>query len=316
MRLSAAAQECYKNLRDAVSSGEWDVKVPPMNDAEIGSALDAVTLDHPEFYFLAREYLISKRGADVLVKLQPLYSESLRAEIDATLFAAVSEVRRSLTGGFEDAEKKVAEYLVRRTNYEQNADRNQNAAAALYFHRAQCSGIARAVKYLMDRLGKWCIVVTGKARNEKGKEEPHAWNIVSGDGNFYHLDVTYLLGANPDAKNGAPLRYAFFNYSDEAMKKTHKWETSKAPVCTDKRYDNALYGVGYEEIPEIETGALCQYMEQCGGRKFRFRLKGKGDAKVLQEKIALALREYCRKSGTGGMARMACLDGVWEVEIN
>ena len=62
-------------------------------------------------------------------------------------------------------------------------------------------------------------------------QEPHAWNIVQVNGQFYHIDATYMLGANMGKH--LPLYRKFIFYDDIAMSKTHNWDRTKVPACQD-----------------------------------------------------------------------------------
>ena len=127
----------------------------------------------------------------------------------------------------------VVTHLVENTVYEINAAQNQNAASALYFKRAQCSGIAKACKLLLDYLGVPCIVVNGDACSVPGNPNtsgPHSWNIVELDGQCYHVDPTYFvsnykgcasIGDVPELLN-----------SDSELDGQYSWDVLSVPLCS------------------------------------------------------------------------------------
>ncbi len=53
-----------------------------------------------------------------------------------------------------------------------------------------CQGYAYAFKYLCDRAGIECVVVSGTLYQSLDEPGPHAWNAVKIDGSWYGIDVT------------------------------------------------------------------------------------------------------------------------------
>ena len=227
--------------------------------ASISAATEAFLGDHPEFFQYGSEFQVVRRGAppmgypqgeETILRFKLLYSPFEIRRIRASMEKLADDFQRRFPAGGEAAERAVAEWIARNVKYNINNTRNQNAASALYFHSAQCSGISRAVKYLCDRIGIECIVVAGTGSGQNGSG-PHAWNIVRINGNYYHLDATYLLGANPNAS--APLRYLYFNYSDAAMQSTHVWDRASVPVCSDTSYEGAQGGEAQAPVQRTQA---------------------------------------------------------------
>ena len=67
------------------------------------------------------------------------------------------------------------------------SEHDQNIARVFWKKQAVCAGYARAVQYLLERLGIPCIYVEG---NTIGSSEGHAWNIVQIGGQYYYVDAT------------------------------------------------------------------------------------------------------------------------------
>jgi len=90
--------------------------------------------------------------------------------------------------GKNDLEKELLayNYLVENCHYDAAAPYSGTAYGALVTHRAKCDGFSRAMLMLAEAMNLKCMVITGSDRNDVG----HAWNCISIDGQFYHLDVT------------------------------------------------------------------------------------------------------------------------------
>ena len=124
----------------------------------------------------------------------------------------------------------ICEYLMRLVRYEIDYIYNQNAVTVLLKNKGQWSGISKAVKLIFDHLGVECLVVTGSLISN-GVVEPHNWNIIKIDGAYYHLDLTNLLGLNPQRRK--PFNYSkYYNCADEQILRSHQWDRRKYPICT------------------------------------------------------------------------------------
>lgn len=76
-------------------------------------------------------------------------------------------------------------------------------------------GYAMAFKALCDKLLIECHIVNGKFNGED-----HYWNIVTFEGNSYHIDLTSAYSDTP----------VFLN-SDESVRENYWWDTSTVPSC-------------------------------------------------------------------------------------
>lgn len=244
-RLNREAQKCYDNLSVGICKQVHEVNCGNANVEIIRDAYLALYDDHPELFYMSSSPKIAQKtiGFAGLARLScessvistPIYSPKEIEACKLKIEQIRNLLRKTITPQQSDEEKiiNVAEYIVRNTTYEIDNCFNQNAAAALCFGKAQCSGIAKAFKLLLDDLGIFCICVTGNAVDEKGEIGPHAWNIVRLSNNYYHVDVTFMLGANIEKKQDL-VRICLF-YDDEAMSKDHQWNKTDVPRCTDKQ---------------------------------------------------------------------------------
>jgi transglutaminase/protease-like cytokinesis protein 3 len=101
---------------------------------------------------------------------------------------------------------------------------NQSVYSALVNGETVCAGYARAMQYLMQRLGIPCYYCTGYAGQN------HAWNIVRLDDGYYNVDVTW-----DDTPGG---EYDYFNRTDAEYAGTHVRQSLSVnlPVCEAQTY--------------------------------------------------------------------------------
>lgn len=101
--------------------------------------------------------------------------------------------------------------------------------ASYYFkyHKGSCEHYAAAQKSMINQLGYECMFVTGERYSAiSHKWGEHTWLIAKVNDNWYHVDG--LFGG---------LFYnvieTTFMVPDTAIEKTHRWDKSKYPACTN-----------------------------------------------------------------------------------
>ena len=238
--LDKHGEECYKTLLEGAKVRKDRIYCGWTKHKEATDAYFALIEDHPELFYLANdyrsEYYTSNHPMtqleDVTVDMIYIYSSPQIRKAQTAIDGHISALRTK-TVGMDDREKVIAtvEYIVGVTTYEIDNEYNQNAAAALYYGYAQCSGISKATKLLLDAINVKCCTVHGEAIDAEGKKVAHEWCIVTVGGKNYHIDPTFMLGYNPEKR--LPYLRAWLFYDDGTLSKTHTWDRSKYPVCSD-----------------------------------------------------------------------------------
>ncbi len=256
-----------------------------------------------------------------------MYSKPQIKQIDDTLNNIINEIKQESRSELDEIEIEICKYIIKNTTYSVDNLLNQNVASALYFHKSQCSGIAKSVKYIMDRLGIWCIVVFGKASEAHNIHRlPHAWNVVRINGNYYHLDVTNML----NFKNIGDIRaLPFFNYSDNKLMATHEWDRLSVPKCNDERYASAgenynstnhniteNVGENSENIPVISSvKTLTGLLKKASNGKIKFKYNSIKSLNCQQLLIMDAVQDYCKENKIIGSIQVSYVRDFWLVEI-
>ena len=236
-KLPPEEQRAYDELVRGIRSRETSIVCHVVNMDSVKRLFLGVYYDHPELFYMNCGAGFSGTGGlfgwTVTAMMDYIYTEEEVRVCQTHLRRVEEEIRSRITAGMSefDVIMRVAEYLVVNCEYEIDDRMNQNAAAAICYKKAQCSGYARAVTYLLDRLGIWSIVVSGEGQGSPGNWDPHAWNIVRVGEHYYHLDVTFMEAYNKGYVRNATLSYLF--YDDALCSKDHKWDRSFYPACTD-----------------------------------------------------------------------------------
>lgn len=115
-------------------------------------------------------------------------------------------------------------YIVDRTEYDKTLKKDNiyNASGPLLERYAVCEGYAKAFKFLMDGAKIPTIIVAGKAYDDYGKVERHAWNYVNLNNNWYLVDTTWddpiIIGASGLTNE---YRYKYFLVGRSTTRKSH-----------------------------------------------------------------------------------------------
>ncbi len=163
------------------------------------------------------------------------------AQMAAAFDAAMDEILPKLPQNADDYTKikAIAEFLVGHVSYLHEADPNNNVDyssltpelrqycleaeldyGALVNGKAICSGYASAFQYLAEQLGVYSLFINGDIAATNGG---HGWNMVWLEGNWYHVDVTWM------DNNDGVTNYDYFLASDEEMLRTHanfRWSSA------------------------------------------------------------------------------------------
>lgn len=244
-QLNKREQAIYRAFYDGVIAHQ-DIIPIPVKDAfpedVFERIFDAITKDNPLIYYLNQSTCSCARDRFGHFAICPQYflpKEKVR-EYNRKIEKEVNQLagKLKLTEGTEyEKEVKIHDWICQNISYdEEGADTSKpirvitshSIIGVFAHHKAQCEGIAKAVKVLLNAVDVKCIVVTGKAV-QSGKNVSHAWNIVDIGGNPYQLDVTWDIG---DAESGKHrTEYAYFNLTDSLMQKEHKAD-GKLPECS------------------------------------------------------------------------------------
>ena len=235
-RLNAKESAVYEQILDAIRRRARGAKCGSINANRAFELYFAVCSDHPELFYADSKVTCHSSifGRDNQLVLSYLYSESEIRQYQLEMNTILSHMRRVITSRNEkEIERAVCNYMIEHVEYERDDVFHQNAIAALADGVAQCSGIAKATKWLLDELGIQCIYVTGNLAGEA-----HAWNIVRIEGQYYHLDVTSMIGCNCGGQK--PYYYCDYNETDEEIGENHSWQRADFPPCTRKYVHEAL----------------------------------------------------------------------------
>ena len=173
---------------------------------------------------------------------------------------------------------------------------SHNILGVFAHHKAQCEGIAKAVKVLLNAVDVKCIVVTGDSV-KRGQCVPHAWNIVNIDGEPYQLDATWDISTT--GQNKQFVVYDYFNLTDELMNQDHKADSS-LPICRSKKANYYVQrGCSFQMRHRLM--AYIDRLIEKNERIYEFRAEGRLNKSAIEKEVAdyiiQKLQAYGRNCG-------------------
>ncbi len=196
--------------------------------------------DHPEVFYVDG-YSYTKYSLDgelVSVDFVGKYQMDMetagkrKEEIEKSIGNILSGVSKSLSD-YEKI-KYIYETIILHTDYDLNAEDNQNIYSVFVNSSSVCQGYAKAVQMLLNRLDVFCTLARGTVYTGEG----HAWNLVMADGCYYYVDVTwgdahYTNLKEHEQKESFPeINYDYLCIPTEQLLRTHALETTvPMPEC-------------------------------------------------------------------------------------
>ncbi|MDE7107231.1 MAG: hypothetical protein K2O39_02805, partial [Clostridiales bacterium] len=216
--------------------GDYIINKSPAIPVALGAARDAFYLDHPELFYVDVHKMrltfssdgnthVAYLGAGRENNYYADYTAASKAEVKAVVADFNTQVEAVVTAAKAKSNvveqiQYVNEYLCQNAKYDFGAyddvhsDRAYNGYVYTAYGilnsgdgKALCEGYSKAFKVIMDKLGIPCVLVAGPACNGidsvDGREstyEPHMWNAVRVEGEWYGVDVTWNDTENNHSK--------------------------------------------------------------------------------------------------------------------
>lgn len=186
------AKENLFALYYAITNFEKTCYLPyPMPQERVQSLLALLCYECPELFQVDLTHPTSYHSyegkSDVIAVDFPYCLD--KAAYDALLADAKQALSQFDTAGMSllEAEKYIYDILCHQITYNATSAHCANVYGALVEGQAKCDGIAKAMKWAMEKAGYPCMCVDGQPYDGG---IGHAWNIIAVDGHYYHLDLT------------------------------------------------------------------------------------------------------------------------------
>ncbi len=249
--LNQEEQRIYLEILTILRTMEENITVSSTDTEQIDKVFKSVLIDHPEIFYVQGYSMnkLTRGGILSKITLSGTYSmtQPEKEEKERLAVAAAANILSQMPADASEYDKVkfVYEYLVRHTEYDINSEQNQNILSVLLNGRSVCQGYAKTAQYLLNQSGVFCTLAEGVVKGG----EPHVWNIVRIDGEYYNTDVTWgdasynITGADAATGNASvpEINYDYLNIPDTMLHSSHEVNSPiTLPSCTSM---NANYYV-------------------------------------------------------------------------
>ncbi len=219
---SEALLFAYDNIVEGIDACAEEIIISnnqyQISPAEFEMVLEATRRDHTEQFWMGGGYTpYDENGVCWSIKPTYLMEGAELQDAKAAFEQAIDLMLARLTPNMSEYEKEKAlhDMLAIHITYI-STENSHNAYGALVEGKAVCEGYAEALQYLLQRVGIQSVEIFGYGINPStGLGEPHAWNAVRIDGDYYLVDLTWN-----DQKN--VLLHAYFNQTSQIMAEDHE----------------------------------------------------------------------------------------------
>ena len=190
-------------------------------EKDITIAFLALRNDRPEYFWLPTSYALRIKGTSGEICFAKtdkdwLYTATERKNFENEILKTLTEINQTFSGNETEFTREVLahdtlvsnlEYDSKNVNNYKNNPSAWDIVGAFIDGKAVCEGYAKSMQVLAFSLGLDCATVTGVST------EPHMWNVINIENNWYHLDAT----ANDTNDAGY---HFFFNVTSEYILKS------------------------------------------------------------------------------------------------
>ena len=267
----------YFEIADIISNYKSEVDLSTLDVDVVNNAVKAVIRDKPEFfYFDWYNLMVTKRNNRVInISFNASYlmdketAKNKQNQIEYTIKDLITNAENLPT----DYDKALAVYtwIIQHTEYQINLHNSSKIDGIILDKRGQCAGYAQAVQYILNKLGISAGYITGVARNE-----PHAWNIVKLDNEYYHMDATWGDPIYSDSSiiDSNAIDYTYFAMNETQIRKTRTInEGQNIPNATSTKYNyfnmeglhlkeyslNTIYPLFFEACKQKQSSITLQF---------------------------------------------------------
>lgn len=224
--MPATERIVYRAMYAGFINSEDIFSIPKCEYGKISEIFEKLTDDHPEIFYVKSIRIQSRKllsGCHIIPQYRFTRDEIyyINAEVEKQ---ASPIICRCIGESAIDAEKLIHDYLIEKVTYKDlDAPYSHEMPGVILYGIGVCEGVAKAFKYLCDKVGIRSGIVVG---NAKGESVVHAWNQVCVDGDWYNVDVTF--DANLTNYSG-DIRYDYFNVADYELSDRESFFS--VPLC-------------------------------------------------------------------------------------
>ena len=245
--LEITRQNLYVEILYGLENYVEEMEISTKDTAEIDKVFQCVLMDHPEIFYTDGysfvKYTLGEEVKKITFKGTYVYTKEEKEKREKLVENAALELLNGIPEDATDYEKVkyVYETVIKNTEYDMEAEDNQNICSVFLNGASVCQGYAKAVQYLLMKLDIPATLVVGTVENGEG----HAWNLVKVNNRYYYLDATWgdasymvHLQDGQEKEHMPAINYDYLCVTTEEILRTHSLgDLVLLPLC-DSLEDN------------------------------------------------------------------------------
>ncbi len=239
--LSEEEKEIYAQIYGSLTQMQ-ETELSTTDTDKIEKVFQCVLNDHPEIFYV-EGYTFTKysKGNKITRIIFQASATMEKEEIEEKQKAIEQKADEILAGIPADTDdygkvKYIYEYIIKNTEYNVEAENNQNICSVFLDGQSVCQGYAKATQYLLTKTGVKATLVVGFVELGEG----HAWNLIYADGEPYYVDTTWgdasyrmTTSESYEVNNLPVINYDYLCVTTSQLCKTHRIDNVVSmPECT------------------------------------------------------------------------------------
>ncbi|SDA12400.1 Transglutaminase-like superfamily protein [Ruminococcus sp. YE71] len=244
----------YMRLYSGIFNHDTEIKLPSgvIGNEDFSDLLSMTVMTSPWSDAMDSKYSVSIASDETVESLTAAFSgssEDSKEHYDAVVKRAY-EIAEQAVGYDSDYEKLcyIHDTIIFGCQYEPSAPDAHSAYGALIGGKAVCEGYAKAFSLICELSGITALPVSGIAVSPESGSQPHMWNKVLLDGEWYNVDVTWDDPTGSD--DPLNIRYDYLLVSDEYISASH---TEKKNVFMPEPAAGNSFGSWYYRTGNVIT---------------------------------------------------------------
>ena len=230
-QLSKEKKAVYDMLAAGCDALAAVIRVPDLGTEVLSDIYLRMKLDLPLLFFVTGFHYRKMPGADHVEVLPDYLFDRGKVKMHRQAVTARLERLARPLKGKSDREKELAihDFILENVTYDKlKKSYSHEIIGPLTQGVGLCEVIAKTLNALCDAVVLPCILALSESAPEIGVRYRHTWNVVTVEGQRYHVDATFDNSLQRGMK-----RYDYFNLDDKNIFRDHEPLIAPAPDCTD-----------------------------------------------------------------------------------
>lgn len=305
--LDEEEQLIYVEILQILKERGEEVKLSSLDTSKIEKAFQCVLNDHPEIFYVDgytfTKYTLGEELKKITVTGTYLYDEEETRQRQERIEAYALQCLEGVPEGTDEygKVKYLYEYIINHTEYDADAEDNQNICSVFLYGHSVCQGYAKAFQYLLGKMDVFCTIIIGSVSDGEG----HAWNLVRIDGDYYYVDPTWGDASYQMEESGEKdeygeehlptINYDYLCVTTQQLTRTHQIDNVvPPPLCTAMAANYYVKeGAYFTSVDEAGLGELFQREYDKGSTYVTLKCSGE-DVYRQMEKALIEEQEIFR----------------------